>query len=95
MRRASAVCAAAQGFEKPVRAILAHIPAAAEGPETAQLRRQTLLFTATWTDEVEAFGAELVREDVVRVSVGQSGESGQNLQVAATVDQRVGERPPL
>jgi ATP-dependent RNA helicase DDX5/DBP2 len=45
------------GFQGPIRRIMAHAPAGDTG-------RQTLLFSATWTDDVEAFGAELVHNPV-------------------------------
>lgn len=53
------------GFEKPIRKILAHAPS---GHDSG---RQTLLFSATWSNEVEAFGAELVHKPV-RVKAGRT-----------------------
>jgi ATP-dependent RNA helicase DDX5/DBP2 len=60
------------GFEGPIRRILAHAPS---GHNTG---RQTLLFSATWSSEVEAFGTELVHEPV-RVTAGSmsSGSVGE------------------
>jgi ATP-dependent RNA helicase DDX5/DBP2 len=57
------------GFEGPIRKILAHAPS---GHNSG---RQTLLFSATWNSEVEAFGTELVHEPV-RVTAGSMSSGG-------------------
>jgi ATP-dependent RNA helicase DBP3 len=51
------------GFEPAIRKILSNCPSASNG-------RQTVMFSATWPEEIRALADTFLRKDVVRVIVG-------------------------
>lgn len=86
------------GFESPIRKILAYMPqAAATGSGGVFKRpdgddnqgRQTLLFSATWSADVEAFGAELTHNPI-RVTVSApgsgSGDGSRHIPTASALE---------
>ena len=52
-----------EGFEPAIRQIVQQCPTHAQG-------RQTVMFSATWPEEIRALAAKYLKQDVVRVVVG-------------------------
>jgi ATP-dependent RNA helicase DBP3 len=69
------------GFEPVIRSILSMCPPSGPG----LLDRQTVMFSATWPEEIRALADKFLRKDVVRVTVG-SDELSANHRVKQIVE---------
>eukprot|EP01038_Epipyxis_sp_PR26KG_P009905 gene9905-13325_t len=69
------------GFEPEVRKILALCPPAGSGIND----RQTVMFSATWPEEIRALAEKFLRKEVVRITVG-STELSANHRVTQIVE---------
>lgn len=70
------------GFEPVIRSILAMCPSAGTGRLSD---RQTVMFSATWPEEIRALADKFLKRDVVRVVVG-SDELSANHRVTQIVE---------
>jgi superfamily II DNA/RNA helicase len=89
----------ALGFEQPLRRIFAHITSAPPEPGAAALdarvqidaskhQHQTLLFSASWSAEVQGLATGILRPDAVaRVAVG--GGRAEQLAANTAIEQRI------
>lgn len=82
------------GFGPDIRKIVAQCPNSRSADADLDASRQTLLFTATWPNEVQRTAASLSRRGAIKISVGQ-GSDGNNLtanvdvrQVVSVIDER-------